>query len=476
MTVWDAALPPLGILYLAAYLRREEPDVDISATDGVFQGWNETIKEVQESKPNILCVSFYTGSAIGAYNLINLIKAENPDLLVIAGGPHATALPKDVFANSMADIVVRGEGESILLSLIRKFKKSTYLSNDDLAKVKGIAFRKKDGAIQVNPNDSIQNINLDDIPFPAWDLLPITEYRGYHLSKQTPEAPILFSRGCPHDCVFCPNEHWNLSKPKVRFRSPKNIGDEMEELARNYGIREFNNLADELNNHPRVALEICNEIKRRKLGITWKTMLRSDNVPENLVRAMAESGCWLVSLGIETGNPETMIGIQKHFSHEQIEIACKLIKKYNLKVQGYFMLFNAWEERGKLFFEDCASSMNTVNYAQRLFDAGLLDYMGWSVSTPYPGSELYKIAVRHNMIKPQMVNRWDEWAQTELFVMKFPNCSESEQIRVVRKAQTLGAKASILRNGLRLKDIPMMTKTAIFTIRTEIYSRFGNTK
>jgi hypothetical protein len=243
-------------------------------------------------------------------------------------------------------------------------------------------------------------------------------------------------------------------------------------LVRNYGIREFNNLADELNNHPKIAPEICYEIKRRKLSVTWKTMLRADNITEELVRAMAEAGCWLVSLGIETGNPETIKGIRKHFSHEQIENACKLFKKYHLKVQGYFMLFNAWEENGELFFEDCAASMSTVTYAQHMFNAGLLDYMGWSVSTPYPGSELYQIAVHHNLIKPQMVGQWDKWAQDELFVMELPNCAVSDPIRVVRKAQTLGAKASILRNGLRLKDIPMMTKTAIHTIRTEIFSHF----
>lgn len=471
--LWEAALPPLGVLYLASYLQKSVSGIDLRVTDGLLRGMDQTIEEVRAFGPDVLCVSFFTGSALGAYHLINKLDAEIPNLYVIAGGPHATALPQDTLLKSSTDVVVRGEGEQVLAELVKFLVKSGKPSPDDLQMIQGVAFLNREHKLIMTPSPFLEP-DLDKYPFPSWDLLPINEYRGYHLCKQTPEFPILFSRGCPHDCVFCPNEHWNLSKPKVRFRSPQNIVNEMDELVMNYGIREFNNLADELNNHPKVALEICNEIKRRKLGVSWKTMLRSDNVPEDLVRAMAEAGCWLVSLGIETGNPETMIGIKKHFSHEQIETACKLFKKYNMKVQGYFMLFNAWEEREKLYFEDCSVSMNTVNYAQRLFDAGLLDYMGWSVSTPYPGSELYQIAVRHNLIKPHMVDQWDEWAQNELFVMKFPNCSETDQIRVVRKAQTLGAKASIFRNGLRLKDIPMMTKTAIHTIRTEFSSRFGN--
>lgn len=473
--LWEAALPPLGVMYLASYLRKEEPWIDLRVTDGLLRGMHQTIEDVKAFGPDILCFSFFTGSALGAYHLINKLNAEIPNLFIIAGGPHATAIPQDTLTKSKASVVVRGEGEQILTELVRFYAKRGKPSSDDLLSIQGIAFLNKNNQLIITPSPSLEP-NLDKYPFPSWDLIPIKEYRGYHLCQQKPEFPILFSRGCPHDCVFCPNEHWNLSKPKVRFRSPQNIVKEMEELVRNYGIREFNNLADELNNHPKIALETCNEIKHRKLGISWKTMLRSDNVTEDLVLAMAESGCWLVSLGIETGNPDTLVGIKKHLSHEQIETSCKLFKKYDLKVQGYFMLFNAWEESGKLLYENCAKSMNTVNYAHRLFDEGLLDYMGWSVTTPYPGSELYQIAIRHNLLKPQMEDQWDEWAQNELFVMKFPNCSETDQIRVVRKAQTLGAKASILRNGLRLKDIPMMTKTAIFTIRTEISSWHGNTK
>lgn len=470
--IWEAALPPLGILYLASYLKKAVPGVKLKATDGLLRGMDKTLAEVRAFGADVLGISFYTGSALGAYHLANQVKKEEPETFVIVGGPHATAVPGDVLSRSRTDVVVRGEGEQTLATLICELSQHGKLGPEELRDVDGIAYRDRDGSIRVTPPPKYI-LDLDNISFPAWYLLPLSDYRGYHLCKQTPDYPILFSRGCPYDCVFCPNEHWNLSKPKVRFRSPKNIVDEMEELVRTYGIREFNNLADELNNHPRIAPAICEEIKRRRLGITWKTMLRSDRVLEDLVRAMAESGCWMASLGIETGNPATMVGIKKYFTHEQIESACRLFKKYGLKVQGYFMLFNVWEERGDLRFEDSAMSHNTVRYAERLFNEGLLDYMGWSVTTPYPGSELYQIAMRHNLIKPELVGRWDDWNQNALFVMALPGVPESEQIQVLRNAQALGAKASLLRQGMRLTDIPWMVKTALHTVRAEARLALG---
>lgn len=465
--IWEATLPPLGILYLAAYLHKVRPDVELKATDGLLQGMDKTLEEIRSFQPDVLCVSFYTGSALGAYSLLNLVKREYPEMITIAGGPHATALPEDVLTRSATDVVVRGEGEHTLAALITLLLDQGKLTADALANVDGVAFRDRDGPVRVTRNPKYL-LNLDEVPFPAWHLLPLSDYRGYHLCKQTPEYPILFSRGCPFDCVFCPNQHWNLSKPKVRFRSPKNIVDEMQELVETYGIREFNNVADELNNHPRIAPEICEEIKRRRLDVTWKTMLRTDRVPEGLVRAMAESGCWMASLGIETGNPETMVGIRKRFTHEQVESACRLFKKYGLKVQGYFMLFNVWEEDDELRFEDGEMSRNTIRYARKLFNEKLLDYMGWSVTTPYPGSELYWIAVRYGLIRPELVRKWDDWNQNALFVMKLPGVDELEQARVLRSAQTLGAGASLLRRGVRLVDISMMSRTALQTLRTEL--------
>jgi radical SAM superfamily enzyme YgiQ (UPF0313 family) len=468
-SVLESASPPLGILYLAGYLRQAAPDVELAAVDGFMLGMEESLAQIRAFSPDVLCVSFYTGSAGGAYALINQVKREHPAVMVIAGGPHASALPEDVFAQSQTDVVVRGEGEQSLAALVIALRSGHKLDPELLSGIPNLAFMDRQGCLQANPVTALIR-DLDSIPFPAWDLLPIQRYRGYFLSRQTPELPVLFSRGCTHDCTFCSNDHWHLVKPTMRFRSPKNIGDEIEELARAYGVREVLNLADELNNHPVLAPEICAEIKKRKLGITWKTQLRPDHVPEELARAMAESGCWLVAIGIETGNPETLKGVRKNFTHEQIEQSCRNLKKYGIKIQGYFMLYNAWEADGEFHYEDTRMSRQTIAYAERLFAQGLLDFMGWSVTIPYPGSELYQVAFRHGRIPPGREGRWDQWSLNGLSVMSLPGEDSLEQARVLRKAQKLGAKALLLRSGIRLKDLPLMMRTAAHTMGTGIRS------
>jgi radical SAM superfamily enzyme YgiQ (UPF0313 family) len=465
-SVLESASPPLGILYLAGYLRMKFPQIELSAIDGFMLGMEETLASVRSYGPDALCVSFYTGSACGAYTLINQVKRENPSVIVIAGGPHASALPEDVFMQSQADVVVRGEGEMPLAALVGHLLAGDELGPDLLASIPNISFLDRPGSLHSSPATALVQ-DLDSIPFPAWDLLPIRRYRGYFLSRNTPELPVLFSRGCTHDCTFCSNEHWHLVKPSMRFRSPKNIVDEIEALTRNYGVREVLNLADELNNHPVIAPQICAEIKKRKLGITWKTQLRPDRIPQDLARAMAESGCWLVAVGIETGNPETLRGVRKNFTHEQIEQSCRNLRKYGIKIQGYFMLYNAWEENGIFHYEDTRLSRQTIAYAERLFSQGLIDFMGWSMTIPYPGSELYKVALRHGRIPPGREGRWDKWSLKGLSIMSLPGEESMEQARVLRKAQRLGAKALLLRSGIRLKDLPLMMRTAAQALSTK---------
>jgi len=469
---WGAALPPLGILYLAGYLEKAVPGLQTKATDGLLHGMDHTLAEIREFRPDVLCVSFYTGSALGAYALINRAKEEFPMMEVIAGGPHATAVPEDVLTRSAANVVVRGEGEVVLARILERQLARGTLEPADLAGIAGIVYRGLLGQIH-QTSTAPHVIDLDQLPYPAWHLLPLSDYHGYHLCKQSPEYPILFSRGCPFDCVFCPNEHWNLSTPRVRFRSARNIADEMEILHKDYGIREFHNLADELNNHPRLALETCDEIRRRKLGVTWKTLLRPEPVTEELARHMAESGCWLASLGIETGNAETLVGVRKHFTHAQVEETCRLLKQYGIKVQGLFMLFNVWEQDGELRVEDAAMSKKTVEYAARLLDRRLLDHTGWSITAPYPGSELHEIACRHGLIKPELADQWDDWTVRDLFVMQLPGVSQREQIRVYRSSFLLSGKTSIEGRGIRLSDLALSAKTGMAIARYELSTMLG---
>ena len=462
----EGMMPPLGILYLAQYLRKVHPGLELRATDGLTAGFQATVDEIKRFRPDVLCISALTAAALGAYALAERAKAEIPGVVVIMGGPHASALPDDVLPRSKVDVVAVGEGEVTLAELVGLLLAKGRLSAEDLLSVPGVAFRLADGAIHRTYHRA-HVVDLDTIPFPARDLLPLRGYRGYYLCKQTPEYTMMFSRGCPADCTFCANYHWNCAKPKVRWRSPKNVVDEMQEL-RSLGIREIQDVADEFNNSVRNAAAICEEMIRRKLGMTWKTCVRAHPLPEELVRLMAEAGCWAVSLGIESGNPETLEGVGKLVTLEQIESACRLLNKYDIHVQGLMMLFNVWEENGQLRYEDMAMTEKSLQFASKLVSARLVKYLGWSVATPYPGSELYDIALRHNLIKESLRGNWDAWIRDDPFVLRLPGISVRDMARMKRKGSILRALCMLRSGHFGLKDVGIMAKKGLKVLATEM--------
>jgi radical SAM superfamily enzyme YgiQ (UPF0313 family) len=358
-----------------------------------------------------------------------------PATTVVYGGPHPTAVPEDALERSMADYVVRGEGEVVFHNL---------LNSSDPQTVKGIVYRDN-GRIVHNPPQALID-NLDSIPFPARDLIDMTKYPGYYVTKKRPESDIMSSRGCPYNCVFCSNPVWKLSKPWIRVRTPSNVADEIELLKRQFGVREYYDQCDEFNASKDWAMAMCDELIGRKLDAAWKVQVRVDNLNEALVAKMAQAGCWLVFIGIESGNQETLEGIKKHVTLEQVREAARMFKKYGIKVFGLFMAFNAWEDDGRLMYEDMAKTTNTLDFAGKLVDDGLLDYLTWSLTTPYPGSELYDIAMRHNLISEDMRGQWDKIEPIWNFTMQLPTVSEDDWRTIKSRGARLQARC-VLRGG-----------------------------
>ena len=250
--------------------------------------------------------------------------------------------------------------------------------------------------------------------------------------------------------------------------------DEIERLYNDYGIREFFDCSDEFNNNVSHALAICEEIKKRGLKIAWKTSVRAAPLPEELAKAMAESGCWYVLIGIETGNLETMKGIRKHITFEQVENACRVLHKYNIRVNGLFMLYNVWGENGELRHETTDMVKNTFRYMDYLVKKGLLDYVGWSITMPYPGSELYQIAVKYNLIKPEYVGNWDKWLIGDSYVMQLPGVDHKAQVRMKTRGQLLRARMILKRREFQMKDVGYFMKKALKLAQNEFKAAWGS--
>ena len=428
--------PPLGILYLAGYLRENVKDVEIKVIDGLIEGLFATFKKVKRFSPDIVGISSTTANSTGAYQLSHLIRRELPNSLIIIGGIYATSMPKDTLKRSAADFVVIAEGEIIFSEVVKTYAKVKSRGKCHYEHIKGLAYLENGVLKQTGLMPLIQNI--DDIPFPARDLIDLSLYKRWVLAKKhPPETSIISTRGCPFNCNFCSNIIWKFQKPWLRLRSPGNIMDEVEEMRDRFRYKEYIDQSDEINSSIRWAVQVAQEKIRRKIDMPWKAYIRADLVTNELVKNLAKSGLWYVQIGIESGNNKTLKGIGKNITLAQVVGACKLLKKYKIKIMGLFMFFNLWEKNSKLMYEGVQESRTTLKFIKKLLKENLIDYASMSQSTPYHGSMLWDIALRHRIIKPEHLGRWERWSDVWNSILDLPGVSDSDRTQFFKASLLL---------------------------------------
>ncbi len=432
--------PPLGIMYLASYSRKHYSGLQIQVLDGYKEDRKKLVDRINRFDPDILGISFTTQAARGAFSFVNEFREINSKAVVVAGGAHPTAFPEDCFNKSKLDLIVLGEGEITFLEILK-----SYPNFDNLENFPGIAYKKNGHIYKTEPRGLIKN--LDEIPFPARDLLDITQYSGHHYKKMRFDTDIISGRGCPFNCVYCSNPVWKLQKPWFRLRSPMNVVDEMQEIIDYYGIYEIFDETDEFNGNIKWAKDVCDEIIKRNINISWKAQMRVDHVDEELVSKLKDSGFWLALFGLESANDRTLKGINKKQTLNQMESALTLMKNKNIKCFGLFMAFNVWEEKGILSYEDKEASLNTFRYIKKLLRESKIDLFGWSMTTPYPGSNLYNIAIKHKLIPDDKIDNWELFDSGSNFVMELPTVSKMDWKYVHIMGKILQAKL-LLKSGL----------------------------
>jgi anaerobic magnesium-protoporphyrin IX monomethyl ester cyclase len=446
--------PPLGLLYLAAYIREKE-DIELKVIDGSRIAYSALLSEVNSFSPDIIGISFTTQAATGAYRFINDIK-DKRDIktapMIICGGPHPTAMPEDVLTRSNCDVVVIGEGELTFHEIHKMFIHGSY----DVANVMGIAY-SSGNEIKINPKRPLIR-DLDTLPFPARDLIDLSVYSGLYYKKEKIETYMTSSRGCPYNCIYCSNPVWKNNKPWYRLRSPKNVVNEIEYIVNELGIREIYDQTDEFNGNMRWAKEVCDEIIKRGIKVSLKAQLRSDHVDRELAGKMKAAGFWLSLFGVESGNDKTLKGINKKVTTQNNTEALTILKEAGIKTFALLMAFNVWEEDGKLCFENKDDTNNTLAYARKLIKERKLDLMSWSLTTPYPGSQLYNIAVRNHLIPEDLVNRWELWDSSERMVMQLPGITIRDWVKIQNKGKRLQAYLLFKSGAFNFKSLPLYIK------------------
>jgi len=356
--------PPLGLGYLASTLINEGHEVKL--LDCI--AFNiDIFKTIKEFIPDFIGLTVLTISYNVVINLIKDIKASGCTAKIVIGGPHVSALPTQCLKDTHADFCIIGEGEITFKELC---------SNNNYKEINGLAYFNE-GVITVNPQrELIKNINT--IPFPAWNIIkpneyPPTPHGAFY--KRFPVAPIITTRGCPYNCTFCASKC--IWKQKLRVRSAINVVDEIEYLNSEFGIKEFHFEDDNFTFSKVHVVNVCNEIIKRKLDITWTCPngVRIDKLDKEIIHTMKQAGCYQLSFGIESGNQKILDSINKHLNLKIVPDIIENIKQEGMTVCGFFII--GLPEDTEKTIED------TINFAL----STKFDRVQFNRFIPLPGTE-----------------------------------------------------------------------------------------
>lgn len=378
-------LPPIGISYIAAVLRKEGFEVRILDLNAIEMDKGEMLNYIGDYSPELIGLTAVTITINKCFDIAKAIKEQNPKINIVIGGPHPTSLPEESIKNKYIDFVVVGEGERTIIELVKELKEK----GKSFEKIDGLVFKNKKKVIRNDPRESIENLN--ELPFPAIDLLPLERYRSTD-TKHEKFMPILTSRGCPGVCIFC---NKLIFGHKCKMRSAKDIIEEILELYAK-GYRDFHILDDLFTNNRQRVVEFCNLLIQKNLKITWKCAngIRVNTVDIELLRLMKKVGCYMVNYGVESGNQEILNNIKKGQTLNQVENAVRLTKMAGINCGCCFIIGNLGDTRTTI--------QETIKFAKKLNP----DVAMFSILIPYPGTRIRDIIEGEGKI---LLNDWDEY-------------------------------------------------------------------
>lgn len=374
---------PLGLMYIASTLKSKGFDkIEILDTRILSRPYEVFSKRMEDLKPDVVGISALTAEAESLEILSQIAKRCNPKTLVVAGGPHPTAYPEETLSNHNIDIIVYGEGEETFAELCLKYAGGNH---KEYLNIYGIAYRDNN-KVKINPPRPFIS-NLDELPYPAWELIDMKAYSKFTSMASLGHRPymsIITSRACPFKCIYC----HNIFGKKFRSRSPENILKELLLLRSRYGIREFEILDD-----------IFNLDRKRAIGF-WDLVInnfpdghfifpngiRADMLDEEEIKKMKRAGVIYTAIAVESANERVQKLIKKHLNLTKVRSAIECFYEYRIFTNGFFMLGFPTETREEI--------INTIQFAC----SSNLTTAQFFIVTPFQGTELallYKDSIKN---------------------------------------------------------------------------------
>jgi radical SAM superfamily enzyme YgiQ (UPF0313 family) len=425
--------PPLWLAYAASYLRSKGHDVTMLDAQAEATPLNEFLTIVRMQSPDYVVFETSTPSFSSDVDVAAMIK-ELVDCKIVFLGAHVSALPQDSLENTAVDAVVVGEYE---LSL------GEYIENG-AKEIPGICC--KDGGGQVVSNDPRPYISdLDELPFPARDLMPNYSYRDPILKN--PFTFVLAGRGCPFRCTFC-NWPQVLTGRRYRLRSAVNIVDELEQLERQYAFRSFLFNDDTFTVNKEHAIEVCHEMMRRGISLPWGCYSRADNTDMELLTTLKEAGCFLIKVGVESGDEEILSGCNKGYRLDKVKQGVHLMKELGFHVHCTFVFGLPGENKQTI--------EKTINFAKELSPTTVQ----FSTAVPYPGTELFEYLKSEGFLKTQ---DWDSYMPLQP-IFEYPQLSSQDMFQAVTRAyRSFFFRPAYVKTGLT--KLLAQPKTVISNVR-----------
>jgi len=373
-------LPPMDLMYMAAVaegmgLDAKIEDYSMKGTGNEEPGtesFSLFTSHLSLFKPDYLVVNVASTTLENDLKAVTIAKEILPNIITIVKGAHFLTENTDIlYKYKDVDLVIVGEAEETLKEI---------LEGKPYNEIAGLCYR--DGFVAKFTGARAFIEDLDELPFPARHLVDNSIFRRPDNNKV--QAIIKVSRGCPFHCFFCLATP--VSGSKVRIRTSENIVAEIRECVEKYNIKNFLFWSDVFNFDREWTMELCEKIIESGLKITWSSNTRADTADEEMADLMYESGCRLVSIGVESGSQYVLDKIGKKITIDNIRDTVKIFKKAKIKVYNYFVIGLPWDDE------------ETVEQTIRLAVELDSDFISFYTATPLPGTRFYKYAQEQSLI------------------------------------------------------------------------------
>jgi radical SAM superfamily enzyme YgiQ (UPF0313 family) len=309
-------------------------------------------------------------------------------------GLHPSALPERTILEESADFVCQGEGFYTFPKLIDALKNNS--NNFDIA---GLWY-KRDGCAVSNPRPPIME-DIENLPQPAWDLLPMKGYRAHNwhcfsdIANRQPYAVLYTSLGCPFKCSFCCINSL-FGKNTIRYRGIESIIKELDFLVTTYNVKNIKIIDEMFALHEKRIVELCNRIIERKYDLNIWAYARVNTVTEQMLTKMKEAGINWLAYGFESGSRKVLSDVTKNYKMELVDEVVKISKDL-----GFFICSN-------FIFGLPQENYESMNETFQLMFEINAEWNNMYCAMAYPGSDLYKKALKDKWPLPQT---WDAYSQ-----------------------------------------------------------------